>query len=162
MVIKGFGTFGLALLLVNTLAACSQFKNDSEIDEVSEEETAPNPTQDEERETIWGLFEDVDNPNVTIEVNRFIWQASLEIFDFLPVEFADPFSGVISFGYGTPPGGGTAYRATVYISDPALDARSLRLSLTSRSGPVGDETKRQIEDAILTRARQIRIRTSGL
>jgi len=162
MVIRGFGTFGLVLLLVNTLAACSQFKNDSEVDEVSEEETASDTTQDQERETIWGLFQDVDNPNVTIEVNRFIWQASLEVFDFLPVEFADPFSGVISFGYGTPPGGGTAYRATVYISDPALDARSLRLSLTSRSGPVGGETRRQIEDAILTRARQIRIRTSGL
>ena len=162
MLMRSFGTFVLMLLLVNTLAACSQFKNGSEIDEVSEDETAPNPTQDEERETIWGLFQDVDNPNVTIEVNRFIWQASLEVFDFLPVEFADPFSGVIAFGYGTPPGGGTAYRATVYISDPALDARSLRLSLTSRSGPVGGETRRQIEDAILTRARQIRIRTSGL
>jgi len=46
MVIRGFGTFGLVLLLVNTLAACSQFKNDSEVDEVSEEETASDTTQD--------------------------------------------------------------------------------------------------------------------
>jgi len=162
MLVRNFGKFGLMLLLMNTLVACAQFKNLSEIDEVPEEESAPSTAQAEDRETIWELFQDVDNPNVTIEVNRFIWQATLEIFDFLPIEFADPFSGVISFGYGTPPGGGTAYRATVYISDPALDARSLRLSLTSRSGPVGGETRRQIEDAILTRARQIRIRTSGL
>ena len=59
-----------------------------------------------------------------IKVNRFLWTASLEVLDFLPVQSADPFTGVISTGFGTPPGGGRAYRATVLISDPALDARS--------------------------------------
>jgi hypothetical protein len=59
----------------------------------------------QDRDTIWDLFSDNDNPNVTVEVNRYLWQASLEILDFMPIEAADPFSGVISFGYGTPPGG---------------------------------------------------------
>ena len=67
-----------------------------------------------DRNTIWDLFRDNDNPNVTVEVNRYLWNASLEILDFMPIEAADPFSGVLSFGYGTPPGGGTAYRATVF------------------------------------------------
>jgi hypothetical protein len=58
-----------------------------------------------DRDTIWDLFSDNDNPNVTVEVNRYLWQASLEILDFMPIEAADPFSGVISYGYGTPPGG---------------------------------------------------------
>jgi hypothetical protein len=115
-----------------------------------------------DRDTIWDLFSDNDNPNVTVEVNRYLWQASLEILDFMPIEAADPFSGVISYGYGTPPGGSTAYRATVFVTDPALEARSLRVALQSRSGAVGRETARQIEDAILTRARQLRIRDGRL
>jgi hypothetical protein len=96
-------------------------------------------------------------------VNKYLWQASLEVLNFLPVESVDPFTGVIVTGYGTPPGGGRAYRATIYVQDPALDARSLKVALQSRGGgPVPVETQRAVEDAILTRARQIRIRDSRM
>ena len=48
---------------------------------------------------------------------------------------------------------------TVKISDPALDARSLRLALEGPGGStVAPDTVRAVEDAILTRARQLRIR----
>ena len=89
--------------------------------------------------------------------------ASLEVLNFLPIESVDPFSGVIVTGYGTPPGGGSSYRATIYVSDPALDARSLKVSLQGKGGgAVSPETQRAVEDAILTRAREIRIRDSKL
>ena len=71
-------------------------------------------------------------------------------------EAADPFSGVIVTGYGVPPGGGRSYRATVYIRDPALDARSLHVSMQTKGGPVSAGTVRAVEEAILTRARQLR------
>ena len=113
--------------------------------------------------TIWDLFSNADDPNVKINVNKYIWNASLDILSFLPVETVDPFTGVIVTGYGTPPGGGRAYRATVYVQDPALDARSLKVSLQTRGGgSVSRETQRAVEDAILTRARQLRIRDSKL
>ncbi len=92
-----------------------------------------------------------------LKVNRFLWSATLEVLDFLPIQTADPFTGVISTGYGRPPNGGTAYRASVLISDPALDARSLNISLQTQSGPVSEATQRAVEDAILTRARQLRV-----
>jgi hypothetical protein len=115
------------------------------------------------RETIFDLFRGRGDPELNVNVNRYLWNASLEVLSFLPVETVDPFSGVIATGYGTPPGGGRAYRATVYISDPALDARSLKLAMQTRGGgPVSDETVRRIEDAILTRARQLRVRDAGL
>jgi hypothetical protein len=114
------------------------------------------------RETIWDLFAGGDDPNTTVEVNRYIWNATLDILDFMPVEAVDPFSGVIVFGYGTPPGSGRAYRATVLIRDPALDARSLNVSMSTRSGPASAETVRAIEDAILTRARQLRVADGAL
>ena len=97
-----------------------------------------------------------------VAVNRYLWSASLEVLSFLPVESVDPFTGVIVFGYGRPPGGGTAYRATVYVSDPALDARALNVALATQSGPVGPDTQRAVEDAILSRARQLRIADRGL
>jgi hypothetical protein len=118
--------------------------------------------EDPNRETIFDLFSGADDPNNTVEVNRYLWNASLEILDFMPVEAADPFSGIIQFGFGTPPGGSQAYRATVYVQDPALEARSLRVAVQSRGGAVSRDVARQIEDAILTRARQIRIRDGNL
>lgn len=95
-------------------------------------------------------------PEVTLRVNRYIWTAALDVLAFMPLETVDPFSGVFTTGYGTPPGGRRAYRATVYVQDPALDARALNVALESRDGgPVNLETTRAIEDAILTRARQL-------
>jgi len=118
---------------------------------------------DAPRSTIWDLFSNADDPNTTVEVNKYLWQASLDVLNFLPVESVDPFTGVLVTGYGTPPGGGRAYRATVYVQDPALDARSLRVALQSRGGAaVSAETARAVEDAILTRARQLRIQDSKL
>ena len=114
------------------------------------------------RSTIWDLFTQRDDPNTTVEVNKYLWRASLEVLNFLPIQSVDPFSGVIVTGYGTPPGGGRAYRATVYVQDPALEARSLKVALATRGGPVSTDTVRAVEDAILTRARQLRIRDSNL
>jgi hypothetical protein len=119
--------------------------------------------EDEPRSTIFDLFSNADDPNTTVEVNKYLWQASLEVLNFLPIESVDPFTGVIVTGYGRPPGGGRAYRATIYVQDPALDARSLKVALQGQGGgAVAPETARAVEDAILTRARQIRIRDSKL
>jgi len=118
--------------------------------------------EDPERSTLADLFTNAEDPNNTVEVNRYLWNASLEVLDFMPVEAADPFSGVIQFGFGTPPGGARAYRATVFVQDPALEARSLRVTVQSQGGAVSRDVARQIEDAILTRARQIRIRDGEL
>ncbi len=120
------------------------------------------PKTEQKRETIWDLFKNVDDPNTTVEVNKYIWNAALDVLDFMPVKAADPFTGIIVFDYGRPPGGGAAYKATVYVKDPALDARSLTVALYSRSGPASTGAVRKIEDAILTRARQLRIRDGKL
>jgi hypothetical protein len=95
-------------------------------------------------------------------VNKYIWNATLEVLSFLPVEAVDPFTGVIVTGYGTPPGGSRSYRATIHVTDPALEARSLNLSLVTRSGAVDADTVRAVEDAILARARQLRARDGDI
>lgn len=106
--------------------------------------------------SIWDAFGNRDSEQ-KVSVNRYLWTATLEVLYFLPVQSVDPFTGVIITDYGTPPGGGRAYRATVLIDDPALDARSLNLSMQTRSGPASAQTLRAVENAILSRARQLRI-----
>jgi hypothetical protein len=113
------------------------------------------------RSSIWDVF-GPDRSEQVVQVNRYIWAASLDVLSFLPVESADPFTGLIVTGYGTPPGGGRTYRATVHVSDPALEARSLSVALQSRNGPVSPATARAVEDAILSRARQLRIADNRL
>jgi Domain of unknown function (DUF3576) len=124
----------------------------------------PAPRSEPRRQSKLGdLFTNSSDPNTTLEVNRYIWAASLDVLNFLPIESVDPFSGVIVTGYGTPPGGGRAYRATIYVQDPALDARSLKLALQTRGGGAVDPaTVRAVEDAILTRARQLRVQDTKL
>ena len=95
-------------------------------------------------------------------VNKYLWQASLEILSFLPINSADPFSGIIVFGKGKAPGSSQSYDATIYISDPALDARSLSVIVRSSNGTVSSEAKREIELAILSRARQLRLKELDL
>jgi len=95
-------------------------------------------------------------------VNKYLWQASIEVLSFLPINSADPFSGIIVFGIGKAPGSSQSYDATVYISDPALDARSLSVTVRSSNGTVSSEAKREIESAILSRARHLRLKELDL
>ena len=95
-------------------------------------------------------------------VNKYLWQASIEVLNFLPINSADPFSGIIVFGKGKAPGASQFYDATVYISDPALDARSLSVTVRSSNGTISSAAKREIESAILSRARQLRLKELDL
>ena len=114
-------------------------------------------------ESFFDLFRNRNDADRQVAVNRFLWQASLDTLSFLPLEAADPFSGLIVTDWGNLNGG--AYRVTVFISDPALDARSLKVAAFRQAGgrsvPVGDAENRALEDAILTRARQLRIAEAG-
>lgn len=155
----------MAILLTGTLAACgggrifgaaatdrpSQYTNPNVPGNI---ETNPN-------NTIWSIFNRPNN-ETNVLVNKYLWTASLEVLDFLPIQTVDPFTGVIVTGFGTPPGGGRSYRATVLIDDPALDARSLNVALQSRGGAVSKATSRAVEDAILSRARELRIADNKL
>lgn len=119
----------------------------------------PQDIQNDSGTSFFDLFTD-DNADQKIAVNRHLWAASLDVLSFLPIDTVDPFSGVIATGWGRVNGASTPYRVTVYISQPALDARSLRVAVFRGGGAgvaVSDEVARQIEDSILTRARQMKV-----
>jgi hypothetical protein len=116
-------------------------------------------------ESIFDLFRRRVDPERSVGVNRFIWTAALDTLAFLPLEGADPFTGVIVTDWGRVSADPTPYRVTVLITDPALDARSLRVAAFRLQGgravPVADADNRQLENAILTRARELRIAEFG-
>ena len=149
------GKFASILIAMLTPSACSETNLFESIGEDKPATLSTVASEDERRSTIWNAL-NADNASTPVKVNRYIWQAVLEVLDFMPVETIDPFSGIIVMGYGTPPGGRTAYRATVHVSEPALDARTLRIALATKNGPADVKTMRALEDAVLSRARQIR------
>lgn len=118
-------------------------------------------TAEQSGSSIFDLFRGNTQPQRQIAVNRYLWAASLDTLSFLPMEGADPFSGVIVTDWGRVAGDPTPFRVTVYISEAALDARSLRVAAFRQQGgravPVSSADNRRLEDAILTRARQLRI-----
>lgn len=118
---------------------------------------ATSPTQS----SIFDLFRGNTQPQRQMAVNRYLWTAALDTLSFLPMEGADPFSGVIVTGWGRVGTDPTPFRVTVYISEAALDARSLRVAAFRQQGgravPVSSVDNRRLEDAILTRARQLKI-----
>ncbi|WP_193989038.1 DUF3576 domain-containing protein [Alloyangia pacifica] len=156
---KRFAKAGALIVVTAVLAACSQNGARQPVQTQSADALMEADVYDGRGapdSTIWDIFKASPDAGQVGSVNKYIWTASLQVLDFLPVESVDPFTGVITTGYGTPPGGGTAYRATILVSDPALDARSLNVSLQTRSGPASASAVHAVEDAILTRARQLR------
>ncbi|HRW13946.1 DUF3576 domain-containing protein [Amaricoccus sp.] len=111
--------------------------------------------------SFFDLFRNQGDPEIGVQVNRYLWQATLDILAFLPLEGADPFSGIIMTDWGRIGNDPSGYRVTAYIMSPALDARSLKVAAYRQSGgrpvPVSREANKALENAILTRARQLRI-----
>jgi hypothetical protein len=143
------GFFFSAIIMILLLSSCGEKKFFGDVLPKS------TPPIVEEKETIFELFKDKDQ-NTAIAVNKYIWVATLEVLNFLPIISADPFTGVISFGLGKVPGSNLKYKGTVLINDPALDARSLKVSLITKDGSlVNPKTIRKVENSILNRARQI-------
>ena len=159
----------MLFLLCLTITACSSVKslnksdaeNDSEIssNEITEEKKSPIVLLDDNGK-LGDLFK--SGGDEIGSVNKYLWQASLEVLSFLPINSADPFSGIIVFGKGKAPGSTQMYDATVYISDPALDARSLSVTVRSSNGVISSSAKREIENAILSKARQLRLKALDL
>ena len=143
------------ILTLSAISGCSQLEKVFKSQDSGSQVGVPALEDESKQTTIWDAL-NRDLSQTPVKVNRYIWQAALEVLDFMPIETIDPFSGVIVMGYGVPPGGDKAYRATVYVSEPALDARTLRVAVATRAGAASPQTMRALEDAILSRARQLR------
>jgi len=139
---------------------------------------------DQKRETIWGdgaslgdrLFgrdkgDDSTGGSTGIGVNSFLWRASLDTVSFMPISSADPFGGVIlTDWYENPQEPGERFKLNIYILDRQLRADGIRVAVfkqkKSAKGAwedtaVPDRMGTDIENAILMRARELRVAQLG-
>ena len=103
---------------------------------------------------------------IGIGVNSYLWRASLDTIAFMPLSSADPFGGVIITDWHSPEGARQErFKMNVFILVRSLRADGVRVSLFRqvqdrgriwRDASVPVQTASRIEDAILTRARQLR------
>lgn len=104
-----------------------------------------------------------------IGVNAFLWRATLDTLAFMPLASADPYGGVvITEWYTNPEKPDERFKATVYILDTRLRADGLNVTVFKQikgadgqwaDSSVAGQTDVDIENAILTKARQLRLST---
>jgi hypothetical protein len=111
----------------------------------------------------------VSNPEsaAQIGVNGYLWRATLDTLSFMPLASADPYGGVIiTDWYASPERPSERFKCTVYILDARLRADGLNVTVFKQNkGPDGQwidapsasQTDTDIENAILTKARQLRL-----
>ena len=107
-----------------------------------------------------------ENP-VAIGVNSYLWRASLDTLAFMPLASADAYGGLINTEwYVNPEKTDERFKATVYILDTRLRADGVNVALHRQTrgangewvdAPASADAEEAIENAILTRARQLRV-----
>ena len=110
-------------------------------------------------------------PAAGIGVNGYLWRASLDCLAFMPLQSADPFGGtIITDWYVNPEKLDERLKVTVYILDARLRADGLNVTVFKQTkddkgewvdAPVAAQTDIDVENSILTRARQLRLSNIG-
>ncbi len=102
----------------------------------------------------------------SIGVNAYLWQATLETLDFMPMADVDSQGGVIiTDWYVNPKDPNERSKVTVYILDKSLRADALKVNVFRqhlsggqwRDDPNTEEAARDVAEAILVQARRIRL-----
>lgn len=105
-----------------------------------------------------------------IGVNAFLWRATLDTLSFMPLSSADPFGGVVITDWYSPPGAQSErFRVTAYILGRQLRSDGVRVVVFRQEArganwqdvPVAASTAAELEDQVLTRARELRSQSAG-
>jgi Domain of unknown function (DUF3576) len=106
-----------------------------------------------------------------IGVNGYLWRATLDTLSFMPLLTADPWGGVVNYDwYTNPQTPNERFKATVFILDTRLRADALNVTVTKEvrdaaggwvAAPVAAQTETDLENAILTKARQLNLSNAG-
>ncbi|TAN59181.1 MAG: DUF3576 domain-containing protein [Rhodospirillales bacterium] len=164
------GCLILSLVFIAGLTACEDSK--AVYPDKQRGDTSP-VWGERKRETIFGdggLFNTDRKKRVEdgvgIGVNAYLWRAALDTFAFMPLSSADPFGGVIITDWYQPPETpNERFKTNIYILDKVLRADGVKVALFRQirdaSGnwvdqQVDSKTVIDLENSILTRARQLR------
>jgi hypothetical protein len=151
------------------LSACGDIKTDPTYSDKAHDDLYKNGSllSDKGGWNLFGEDEKKPNENNGIGVNGFLWRASLDTISFMPIASADPFGGVVlTDWYSAPDTPAERTKLNVFIRDRELTANGIKVTVFRQTKnakgiwedePVSATTAVSIENAILTRARQIRL-----
>lgn len=163
--------YSLLVLSLLTLSACGKTTFDSSQYPQSPEDVRKGRHGKITGEDGWVIFgegsEKKSEPGTALGVNSFLWRATLDTLAFMPIATADPFGGVITTDwYENPEAPGERMKVNVLILDKTLRADGVKVTLFKqlldkgnwRDTPVNPKVMRDLEDTILTRARELRMK----
>lgn len=165
----------LAILLPLSIAACNGLGGDTSSfpkdNETSRLERRGKITGEDGLTIFGGGSDDEETSGNGIGVNSFLWRATIDTISFMPIAQADPFGGVITTDwYEDPAAKGERLKINALILDDKLRADGVRVSVFKqnldeagnwRDISVDKSISRKVEDKILARAREIRIKQTG-
>lgn len=169
--------FGAVLLILLAQAACSGVKvEDNYPTAVPGTDRAYAPRDQLARDGVFGadglagIFRGSrsadDGEAGGIGVNALLWRASIDTINFMPVSSADPFGGVILTDWFSPAETpDERFKVNIYVLGRELRADGIKAAVFRQrrdasgnwiDASVDPKTAIDVENAILTRARQIR------
>ena len=121
--------------------------------------------RDKQGITLSDLSGTLKNNSVGIPINALLWRASLDIASILPVDDIDVFSGtILTDWYSLPSNQNEQIKLAIFVLDKELRSDAIRVIVyvQTRNGDVWEDggidniLATNIEDLILTRARELR------
>lgn len=105
-------------------------------------------------------------------VNSFLWRGTLDTLAFMPLTSADPWGGtILTDWYEDPQAPGERFKVNALILDRNLRSDSLKISVfrqrkNEKTGlwedaEIDRTLARKLEDTVLTRARELRVKQMG-
>ena len=113
--------------------------------------------------------ENTSAASVTMNVNVYLWRASLETIDFMPLNSADPIGGtIITDWYSTNDNQKERCKLNIFISGKKLSAGNLKVRSFCQENKdqiwvnkdIEKENNIKIENAILNKAKKLRLQSS--
>jgi hypothetical protein len=115
--------------------------------------------------TIGGGKSNSSQQGAGIQVNAYLWRATLDTLSFMPLASADPFGGVIITDWYSPPATpDERFKANAYILSQQMTANAIQVTLFHQvlqngqwvDAQVDPNTVSGLEDRILSRAADLR------
>ena len=106
---------------------------------------------------------------VGMPINPYLWKASLETINFMPLSSADPFAGLIITDWYSQNSTNERCKINIFIRGVELKTSNLKVNsfcqtLSNTNNWISDETdveiNAQIENAILNKAKKLKLSTN--
>ncbi|MGE0736277.1 MAG: DUF3576 domain-containing protein [Alphaproteobacteria bacterium] len=107
-----------------------------------------------------------NNDRAQVTVNGYVWRAAIDTISFMPINQSDPYGGIITTDWYTPPESpNERLRLTVAVYGPEFRSDSVKVTVFRQNknkqqqwvdAKVDRSTSNDLENVILARAREIR------